>query len=102
MRKKRRNRWLLVLGISGISAMGWYTNSYQPDTTLKIAIFFFLFFGTSFSITHFIFSNVRRAFLLSCFLTIFLLLRLLSLHEPIYIILLLASLASLELLFSKR
>lgn len=101
MRTKPRNPWWLVLGISGISLVAWFVNAYLPDTALRIAYFFIIFFATSFFLSQFLLNNMRRAVLVSLGLSIFLLLRLLGLREPLYGVLLLSSLISLGLLIKR-
>lgn len=102
MRHTPRNPWWLVLGISGISSIAWFVNTYPPDSLMRIASFFLLFFGTSFFLSRFLINNVRRALLLSLGLTVFFLLRLLGLREPIYIVLLFITLISLEVLLCNK
>ncbi|MBI3577547.1 hypothetical protein HY086_05920 [Candidatus Gottesmanbacteria bacterium] len=102
MRSKPRNPWWLVLGISGISLLAWFVNTYPPDSLVRMAVFFILFFLTSFSIAHFILNNVRRSVLLSFGLIVYLLLRLLNLREPLYPLLLFITLISLEVFFRTK
>ncbi len=102
MRDKSRNPWWLVLGISGISVIAWFVNTYPPDSIRQIAIFFLLFFLVTYLINFSLLNNVRRAFLLSCFLAILLLLRMLNLREPLYPGLLVITLISLEVLLGSK
>lgn len=95
-----RLAWL-VIGIVGISAIGWLINSYTPNG-YAITGFFFVLFVTAATLAFFITNNKRRAFLLSGAVVAFFLLRILKLREPIYLLLLVASLLSLEVYLKKR
>ncbi len=99
---KERNPWWLIFGISGISILAWFVNTYPPDTIAQIATALLLFFTMISSLSYFLLNNVRRALLLSLGLSVFILLRILQLREPIYPVLLLTSVLSLELLFGNK
>ncbi len=102
MRNFPRNPWWLVLGVSGISLIAWFVNTYPPDSMLRIATFFLLFFLATLLNSLFLFNNVRRGLLVSFGLSIFFLLRMLNLREPLYPILLIITLISLEVLFRTK
>lgn len=102
MRRKNRNPLYLIVGVFGVSTLAWFINAYPPDKPFRIVIFLGLIGFSSTFLSLFLFKNVRRAILLSSGLTVFLLLRYLGLREPLYLILLLASLVSLELSLRKR
>ncbi|MFZ5845364.1 MAG: hypothetical protein ACOY0S_02740 [Patescibacteria group bacterium] len=101
MRRKRKIGWL-VLGLVGLVGLVGLINFYPPSSWLLISIFFLTVLLSSFFLSLYLLHNVRRAILLSCGLTVFFLLRLFGLRQPLYLILLAASLVSLELLFYKR
>jgi hypothetical protein len=100
--KNERNIWWLVLSISGISGLGWLTHSYAPQSPLHISIFFLLVFIFLFSLGIFITKHGRFGIILGLGGVGFLGLRFLHLREPLYFLLLLASLLSLELYLRKR
>lgn len=102
MRRHERNIWWLLLGICGLSGLAWFANTFSPDSALKIVEFLLILAVSAFLLAQYLLNNVRRATLLSIGLTTIFILRFLGLRDPIYIILLLATLASLELLLSKR
>lgn len=102
MRQKRRNSWFLLFGLIGLSGLGWYVNNVAPNSFQALLIFFVTFFLSSSLILLYFLNNVRRGLLLSVGIVTYLLLRLLNLREPLYVLLLIASLASLELYFKKR
>lgn len=77
-------------------------NSFSPKSIGVLGIFFALLFTTSTSLSLYVLNNVRRSLLIGLGVAIFFLLRLLGLRDFIYPILLIASLASLELFFQKR
>ena len=102
MVKKPRNVWWLVVGISGLSLLGWFINTFGPNSFFVTLMFFLIIFFTNICFSLFILNNVRRAILLSLGVILFFFLRLLNLREPFYIILLLASIVSLELYLRKQ
>ncbi len=99
---KPRNIWWLFLAIVGISSLGWFINTFSPNSWQFVVIFLLIFFVTSFWTLLYCFNNVRRAFFVSIGFTIIMALRYLQLREPQYIMLLIATLLSLELYFQKR
>jgi len=101
MRQRRRNiRWF-VPGLVGFAMLGWIVLSFPPNSWL-ISLFFLLFFLSSFAVSYSLINNVRRAILINLGLVTIFVLRYLNLREPLYIILLVATLLSLELYFQKR
>jgi len=100
--KKPRNVWWLVAGIFGLSGLGWFINTFGPNSFVLILLFFLIVFFTSLCFFLFLLNNVRRAILLSLGVSLFFFLRLLNLREPFYIILLVASIVSLDVYFRKR
>jgi len=99
--KKERNTWWLILAISGISTLAWFTNTYTPQGSMSL-VFFILIFFTTVTFGLFISNNIRRSLLFSFGIVGFLLLRLLGLREFFYPLLLVASLVSLEVYLNKR
>lgn len=91
-----------LLGTSSISVLGYYIYAFPPDTSVHIAILFTIIALTVFSWTYYIVPVRRIAFLTTGFVVTFLLLRILKLHHPIYILLLLSTIVSLELIRNKR
>ena len=102
MRRGKVNLWWLIAGISGLSGLGWFVNTFAPDQQLHRIAFFSIFLVSSFSLMQYILANMRQALLLSLGLTIFLLLRYLGLREMLYPLLLVACLISLELGLRRR
>lgn len=100
--KKERNIAWLVTGICGICTLAWFMNSHTPDSVTTLSIFFMLVFITTYVFTFFVANIVRRSIFVASGVVGFLLLRLVGLREPIYIILLIASLISLELYLNKQ
>lgn len=97
-----RNLWWVLLGVIGISAVAWLVNTYPPGQTIHFIIFFLIIFFSSFFLSLFLLNNVRRALLVSLGIALFLLLRYLNLRESYYVVLLIASLGSLEIALRKR
>ncbi len=102
MHRRQQNFWWLFIGIIGISILGWFTNTFSPEKIIFRALFFLIIFITTTSLSFYVLNNVRRSVLISIGLVSFLLLRMAGLRELFYVILLLASLISLEVFFQKR
>jgi len=100
--KKERNIWWLIVAVSGISSLAWFTNTYDPETPYGLVIFFGLLFITGMTFGLFVTSHMRRSLLFSIGIIVLFLLRLLNLREFFYPVLLLASLISLEVYLNKR
>ena len=97
-----RNISWIFFAIIGICVLAWFIHTFAPINIFVILLFFVLVFITSFLLLLYLLNNVRRALLVTIGITVFLFLRMLGLHDWWYVILLLGSLASLELLFRKR
>lgn len=102
MRYPRRSVWWLIAGISGISALAWFANTYTPDSWQMIALFFTLITAILTSFLLYFLNNVRHFLLITGGLLVFFFLRLLGLREIIYPLLLVATLLSIELVLRKR
>lgn len=102
MRRNSRNIWHVIIGVSGLSVLGWFVNTFAPDSVNRIAFFFFIVAITAFFSSLFVLKIVRRAVLVTLGIIIWLLLRLLGLRDWYYPILLIPVLISLEILFQKR
>ena len=90
MHRPHRSIWLLIVGISGISGLAWFANTYTPDSWQMIVILF-TFIATIIRAPSSTSNNVRHILLITGGLLILLFLRLLGLREIIYPLLLLAS-----------
>ncbi len=102
MLRPRRSIWWFIIGISGISGLAWFANTYTPDSWQKIVLLFTFIATTITSILLYFINNVRHILLITVGFLILLILRLLGLREIIYPLLLVASLLSLELMLRKR
>jgi len=102
MHRQRHNIWHLIVGISGLSVLGWFINSMTPDSIPTIALFMFILSVTVFFSSLFLLKIVRRAALVTLGVLVWLILRLLGLREFWYPLLLIPCLISLEMLFQKR
>lgn len=89
--------WFIIT-ISGLSILGWFVNTYPPNSFLRIAIFFLLIGATTFFTSLYLLKIVRRAALLTLGVVIWLLLRFLDLRDWYYPALLLPILISLDIL----
>lgn len=98
----RRSIWWLIAGVTTISSLAWFANTYTPDSWQMIAIFLALITIIATSFLLYFLNNVRHIFLIIGGFLILLILRLLGLREIIYPLLLLASLVSIELMLKKR
>lgn len=102
MDRPKRNVWWLIVGISGLSLLGWFANTFTPGNFWGVVLFFVIVAATTFFSSLFILKIVRRAILVTIGVTIWLILRLLGLRDWYYPILLIPILISLEILFQKR
>lgn len=102
MNKPARNIWYLILGISGLSVLGWFVNTFTPDSFGEISLFFVIIAATTFFTSLFLLKIVRRAILVTLGIVVWLLLRLLGLRDWYYPVLLLPILISLEILLRTR
>lgn len=94
--------WSLIAGISGLSLLGWFINTYTPDTVFTILLFFLITGATTFFCSLFLLKIIRRAILVTLGVVIWLLLRMLGLRDWYYPVLLIPVLISLEVLFQNR
>ena len=92
----------LIWGISGLSVLGWFVNTYQPNSFIHMLLFFAILSVTVFFSSLFLLKIVRRAILVTLGVVIWLLLRFLGLRDWYYPVLLIPVLVSLEMLFQKR
>lgn len=102
MDKPKRNILWLILGICGLSVLGWFVNTFPPENILQLLLFFVIIAATTFFSSLFMLKIVRRAVLVTLGVVVWLALRLLGLREIWYPILLIPCLISLEILFQKR
>lgn len=102
MTRRPRNQRFFLAGIIGLAATTWFINRFEPTGIRSLILFFLLLFLTSSGLLTYLFNNVRRGALGGIGVVVALLLRLWGLHDPIYLILLIACLISVELLFSKK
>ena len=96
MKIKERNLQWLLGGIMGFCAIGWLINAFSPTNKLTQILFFVLFFVSVYAVLVFFLTHKKHAFLLSSGFTIYLVLRALSLRDPLYIFLLVICLLSVE------
>ncbi len=102
MDRPKRNILWLILGICGLSLLGWFINTYQPENIFLLVLFFLIIAGTVFFSSLFLFKIVRRAILVTLGVIVWLTLRMFGLRDLWYPLLLIPCLISLEILFNKR
>ncbi|MCX6791783.1 MAG: hypothetical protein NT149_01980 [Candidatus Gottesmanbacteria bacterium] len=102
MDRPKRNILWLILGICGLSVLGWLVNTFPPENIPLLILFFVIIAGTVFFSSLFLFKIVRRAVLMTIGVVVWFTLRLLGLRELWYPLLLIPCLISLEILFQKR
>ncbi len=102
MDRPKRNILWLILGICGLSVLGWFGNTFPPENILLLTLFFVIVTATTFFISLFLLKIVRRSVLMTLGVVIWLLLRFFGLRELWYPLLLIPCLISLEILFQKR
>jgi hypothetical protein len=102
MHRPTRNIWWLIIGISGLSTLGWFANTFSPENIQLLVLFFIIIAVTTFSTALFLLKIVRRSVLVTLGVVVWLLLRMVGLRELWYPLLLILCLISLEILFQKR
>jgi len=94
--------WSLILGISGLSLLGWFINTFTPDSLWSIALFFLIIATTTYFCSLFLFKITRRAILITLGVIGWLFLRMFGLRDWYYPVLLIPILISLDVLFQNR
>lgn len=94
-----KNPVTLFFGITGLILLAAYVNISPPSTGLHILGFFVLFITTLFLLGKYTISNIRHVIVITCGSTLYLILRLIGLHHPLYGILLILSIVALEYLW---
>jgi len=97
-----RNYLWLIIGICGVSGLGWLINSFDPNYLFPLVIFFLVLFITAFSFTFYITNIVRRSLLVGSGVFVFFLLRFLGLRDWYYFVLLVICLIFVELSLQNR
>lgn len=100
--KANRNPIYLFFGISGCIALSAYVNAFSPDSPLLLFGFFSLLTISFGFIGAYSFIRAHHAILLSIGVSLYLFLRFLGLRQPIYIILLVASIIAIEYLWKEN
>jgi|GEM_PF-722723 len=100
--KVQRNPFILFTGLTGLIGIAAYVNIVSPDSLIALAGFFLLFIIAATSLLLYILQHTRHALLISAGTTIYLILRLLGLRQPLYAVLLLASIIALEYLWKDQ
>lgn len=99
---KPRNIILIIIALTGASAIAWLTRSYPPEQLLPLVAFYVLFALTIFCLTQFILQHVRRSFLIALGVTTYLILRSFNLRHPLYLVLLIALIISINFLVQNQ
>jgi hypothetical protein len=102
MNRLKRNILWLILGICGLSILGWFINTFSPENFPQLILFFVIIAATTFFSSLFLLKIVRRAILVTLGIIVWLALRLFGLRELWYPLLLIPCLISLEILFQKK
>jgi hypothetical protein len=100
-RAQHHLHWILIC-FAAVSALGWYSNTFIPDSLLKICIFLLIIALILFSGFMFILNNVRRAIEIGFGVIILLILRYLGLREIYFSVLLVTIIILIDLFFSKK
>lgn len=93
---------LMLITIFIFSLFAWFINSYSPNGNLQLLLFFTLWFISVYSLIFTIIMKFRLSLIISLGATVYLLLRFWHLTHPLYLILLLLTLISLELTLKNR
>lgn len=98
----QRNPVLLILGVSGFVALSAFINIFPPEGLWQIALFVGIFSVSFGLMLQYIFRRTQQSIIAGFTISIFLILRLFGLRNPLYLILLLACVLALELTMRKR
>lgn len=112
MRRKKRKWWLLPVFLLSLAAFVYCFIFFNPQTPIKLyginyslpalPIFFLSFFLWIASLFGFLLNNLRRGFFIGLFAFSLLLLRYFGLKQILFMLLLVAIFASLELFFNSK
>jgi len=93
---KERNINYLIFAIVALCGLAWFVNCISPDVLWLQAIFYVILGIITFCLSMFIFASNKEALLISIGTIIYFLLRSLNLRHPLYLILLIALLISIN------
>jgi len=93
---KERNINYLIFSIVALCGLAWFINVVTPDILWMQSIFYVALGIITFCLSMFIFASNKEALLISIGTIIYFLLRSLNLRHPLYLILLIAVLASIR------
>jgi len=99
---KERNINYLIGSIVGLCGLAWFVNGVSPESIVMQVAFYAILSIVTFSLGIYIFTSIKEAFLVSIGSVICLFLRSLNLRHPIYVILLVAVLCSINVYYNKR
>lgn len=100
--KKERDPLALFIGLSGLIATAAYVNIIAPDSLVSLLGFFVILGVASTSLGIYLFRHTRHAWLVSGGIVLYLILRLIGLKQPLYAVLLIASIIALEFLWKEQ
>lgn len=86
----------LLTTVICVSIIGWFINTFPPLSFLYISVFLLLLGVSVFSFAYFFLQNKRRASLIAFSVVLLCILRMLNLRHPLYLILLFASVLSID------
>ena len=101
MKKQSGNIVWLINAVLGIGALGLIVNTANPSNSVSVILFICTVVIILYSLSYYLPMVVYRSFLVSGGIGGLLLLRYIGLREPVYVLLLICCLISLELLFQK-
>ncbi len=97
-----RNTYLLITAISGFIALAALVNITPPDSVWVISLFVLLFSVSSGLLTQYLFRRPRQSLLVSCGIAVFLTIRTFGLKNPLYTVLLAATVIAVEIYWKRR
>lgn len=100
-KKERRIFWLFA-GFLSVSFLGFITRTYLPESAWMVLLFLAVVALAVFSFTYYMTVSARVSILAASGIAVWLFLRYSGLREPIFPLLLLASLVSIDLYFRKK
>lgn len=99
--KHSRNPLLLFWGLTGFFLLAAYINVFVPNALPPLILFFLILYLSLYLVTFYLIPHTRHALLITTGVVLYLGLRFLELRQPVYVLLLIASLVALEYLWKE-
>lgn len=99
---RERNINYLIFSIIGLCGLAWFITGVSPDILWMQGIFYAALGIIMFCLGMFVFASKKEAFLISIGSIVYFILRSLNLRHPLYLLLLVAVLSSINVYYNKQ